>query len=66
MSPSPETWSDMTCVVNGKHAGAESVRQQTLADEMVQSQRALSGRTRISMEPVTLCKISDINWVFRN
>ena len=42
------------------------MRQQTLADEMVQSQRALSGRTRISMEPVTLCKISDINWVFRN
>ena len=56
----------MTRVVNGKRAGAESVRQWALADEMVQSQRASSGGTRISMEPVTLWKISEINWVFRN
>lgn len=43
-----------------------SVRQRALADEMVQSQRASSGGTRISMEPVTLWKMSEINWVFRN
>lgn len=41
-------------VVHYKRAGSKNVRQGVLADEMVQGQRAPSGGTRSSEEPITL------------